>query len=38
VIPADAVGNNATVQVEPGHQQVEFHLQPPPAGTGRSPG
>lgn len=28
-IPADAEGNNATVEVKPGKQTLDFHLKPP---------
>ena len=31
-IPADAEGNNATVEVKPGKQTIDFHLKPPAEG------
>jgi hypothetical protein len=32
IIPADAVGNNATVEVKKGKQTLDFHLKPPAEG------
>ena len=29
IIPADAQGNNETIEVQPGRQTLDFHLKPP---------